>query len=99
VVQQTPASGTSLRRSSHVSLVVSSGANPQPATAVPNVVGESQATAANDLKSAGFKVVVLNRPVTKSTQDGKVVDEQPHGGSNIPGGSQVTIFVGRFSGG
>jgi beta-lactam-binding protein with PASTA domain len=99
VVQQTPAPGTSLRRSSHVSLVVSSGPSPQPAVSVPNVVGEDQATAANDLKSAGFKVVVLNRPVTKSTQDGNVVDEQPHGGSSIPGGSQVTIFVGRFQGG
>jgi beta-lactam-binding protein with PASTA domain len=99
VLQQTPASGTSLRRNSHVSLVVSSGPNPQPATDVPSVVGEDQATAANDLKSAGFKVVVLNRPVTESTKDGNVVDEQPHGGSSIPAGSQVTIFVGRFNGG
>lgn len=99
IVQQTPAPGTSLKRSSQVSLVVSSGPSPQSATAVPNVIGETQATAANDIKSAGFKVVVLNRPVTKSSQNGKVVDEQPHGGSSIPGGSQVTIFVGRFSGG
>ena len=99
VVQQTPSPGTSLRRSSQVSLVVSSGPNPQPATEVPNVIGEDQATAADDIKSAGFKVVVLNRPVTKSTQDGNVVDEQPHAGSSIPSGLQVTIFVGRFQGG
>jgi beta-lactam-binding protein with PASTA domain len=62
-------------------------------------VGEGQATAASDLRNAGFKVVVLNRPVTNSTQDGNVVDEQPHGGSSTPSGSQVTIFIGRFSGG
>jgi serine/threonine-protein kinase len=99
VLEQAPGAGTSVRRNSHVSLVVSSGPNPQPATAVPNVVGEDQATAANNLRSAGFEVVVLNRPVTTSTQDGNVVDEQPHGGSSIPSGSQVTLFVGRLQGG
>lgn len=99
VLQQSPAPGTSLRRNSHVSLVVSAGPSPQPATAVPNVIGEDQATAASDLESAGFKVVVLNRPVTDSSQDGSVVDEQPHGGASVPSGSQVTIFVGRLGGG
>jgi serine/threonine-protein kinase len=99
VLEQAPGAGTSVRRNSHVSLVVSSGPNPQPATAVPNVVGEDQATAANNLRSAGFEVVVLHRPVTTSTQDGNVVDEQPHGGSSIPSGSQVTLFVGRLQGG
>jgi len=27
-----------------------------------------------------------------------VVEQQPRAGSNIPAGSQVTIFIGRFSG-
>jgi beta-lactam-binding protein with PASTA domain len=99
VLEQSPAPGSTLRRNSPVSLVVSAGPSPQPTTPVPNVVGQDQATAANNLKSAGFKVVVLNRPVTNQSKDGLVVDEQPRGGSGIPAGSQVTIFVGRFSGG
>ena len=99
VLQQSPAAGSTLRRNSPVSLVVSAGPSPQPTTPVPNVVGQDQATAANHLESAGFKVVVLNRPVTNQSKDGLVVDEQPQGGSGIPAGSQVTIFVGRFSGG
>src|SRR5512133_753440 len=99
VLQQSPASGSTLRRNSPVSLVVSAGPSPQPTTPVPNVVGQEQATAADNLKSAGFKVVVLNRPVTNQNKDGLVVDEQPRGGSGIPSGSQVTIFVGRFGGG
>jgi serine/threonine-protein kinase len=98
VLTQSPSAGTSLKRGSRVRLVVSSGPNPQPATSVPNVIGEDQATAASDLRSAGFKVVVLNRPTTSQSKDGVVVDEQPRPGSSIPGGSQVTIFVGRFSG-
>ena len=99
VLQQSPAPGSTLRRNSPVSLVVSAGPNPQPTTPVPNVVGQDQATAANNVKAAGFKVVVLNRPVTTQSKDGIVVDEQPRGGSGIPAGSQVTIFIGRFSGG
>jgi beta-lactam-binding protein with PASTA domain len=99
VLQQAPAAGTSAQRNSKVSLVVSAGPNPQPTSPVPNVVGQDQATAADNIKTAGFKVVVLNRPVTKSSQDGVVVDEQPHAGSGIPGGLQVTIFIGRFTGG
>jgi beta-lactam-binding protein with PASTA domain len=99
VLQQSPAAGTTLRRNSPISLVVSAGPDPQPTTPVPNVVGQDQATAANNLKSAGFKVVVLNRPVTNQSKNGLVVDEQPRAGSGIPAGSQVTIFVGRFSGG
>jgi beta-lactam-binding protein with PASTA domain len=99
VLQQSPAAGSTLRRNSPVSLVVSAGPSPQPTTPVPNVVGQDQATASNNLESAGFKVVVLNRPVTNQSKDGLVVDEQPRGGSGIPAGSQVTIFVGRFGGG
>jgi beta-lactam-binding protein with PASTA domain len=99
VLEQAPAGGTAARRNSKVSLVVSAGPNPQPTSPVPNVVGQDQSTAADNIKSAGFKVVVLNRPVTKSTQDGVVVDEQPNGGSGVPDGSQVTIFIGRFQGG
>jgi serine/threonine-protein kinase len=99
VLQQSPAPGSTLRSNSPVSLVVSAGPNPQPTTTVPSVVGQDQATAANNLKDAGFKVVALNRPVTNQSKNGGVVDEQPRGGSGIPAGSQVTIFVGRFSGG
>ena len=99
VLQQSPAPGSTLRRNSPVSLVVSAGPSPQPTTTVPSVVGQDQATAANNLKNAGFKVVVLNSPVTNQNKNGVVVDEQPQGGSGVPAGSQVTIFVGRFSGG
>jgi eukaryotic-like serine/threonine-protein kinase len=99
VLSQSPAAGTSLRRGSQVRLVVSSGPNPQPAASVPNVVGQDQATAADTLRNAGFRVLVLNRPVTNQNQDGLVVEQQPRAGSSIPGGSLVAIYVGRFAGG
>jgi beta-lactam-binding protein with PASTA domain len=98
VLSQSPTPGTSVRRGAPVTVVVSTGPNPNPATTVPNVIGQDQATAADNLRSAGFRVVVLNRPTPDESKDGVVVDEQPRPGSSIPDGAQVTIFVGRFSG-
>jgi beta-lactam-binding protein with PASTA domain len=96
VISQRPAPGTGLRRGSRVRLNVSTGPDPQPAETVPDVVGQDQATAVETLRSAGFRVVVLNRPTGDQSRDGIVVEQQPIGGSSIPGGSQATIFVGRF---
>ncbi|MGZ4401433.1 MAG: PASTA domain-containing protein [Gaiellaceae bacterium] len=98
VVSQSPKSGTSLRPGARVRVNVSTGPNPQPNAAVPNVVGQDQATAAQTLRDAGFKVVVLNRPTADLSKDGLVVEQQPRATSSIPAGSQVTIFIGRFSG-
>jgi eukaryotic-like serine/threonine-protein kinase len=98
VVSQQPASGTTLRQGSPVRLNVSTGPNPQPATAVPNVVGQDEAAAASALREAGFRVLVLNRPTSNQSQDGLVVEQQPRAGANIPEGSLIAIFVGRFSG-
>jgi beta-lactam-binding protein with PASTA domain len=96
VISQRPAPGTSLQRGSRVRLNVSTGPNPQPAATVPSVVGQEQATAADTLRQAGFRVLVLNRPTNDESQNGLVVEQQPAGGASIPGGSLVTIFVGRF---
>jgi beta-lactam-binding protein with PASTA domain len=98
VVSQSPKSGTSLRPGARVRVNVSTGPNPQPNAAVPNVVGQDQATAAQTLRDAGFKVAVLNRPTADQSRDGLVVEQQPRATSSIPAGSQVTIFIGRFSG-
>jgi serine/threonine-protein kinase len=99
VLLQAPTAGSTLQRNSRVALVVSAGPSPQPTTPVPSVVGQDKATAASNLRAAGFRVVVLNRGVTSQNKDGVVVDEQPRAGSGIPAGLQVTIFVGRFGGG
>ena len=98
VISQLPKAGTTLKSGSRVRVNVSTGPNPQPNTAVPNVAGQDQAAAAQTLRDAGFKVAVLNRPTADQSKDGLVVEQQPRAGSKIPAGSQVTIFIGRFSG-
>ncbi|HYZ79561.1 MAG TPA: PASTA domain-containing protein [Gaiellaceae bacterium] len=98
VVAQHPAPGTSLRRDSRVRINVSNGPNPKPATAVPDVSGEDEATARADLQAAGFRVSVVDQPTADENEDGIVLDQDPAGGTRAPAGSVVTIFVGRFSG-
>jgi serine/threonine-protein kinase len=98
VVSQSPKSGTLLRPGARVRVNVSTGPNPQPNAAVPDVAGQDQATAVQTLRDAGFKVAVLNRPTSDQSKDGLVVEQQPRASSSIPGGSQVTVFIGRFSG-
>jgi eukaryotic-like serine/threonine-protein kinase len=98
VVTQSPKTGTSLRPGARVRVNVSTGPSPKPNTSVPNVVGQDQAPAVQTLRDAGFKVAVLNRPTADQSKDGLVVEQQPRANASIPEGSQVTIFIGRFSG-
>ena len=98
VVAQSPAPGKTLPHGSRVRVSVSTGPNPQPATTIPTVVGQDQATAVQTLRAAGFRVAVPNRPTSDQSKDGMVVEQQPKAGTSIPAGLQVTIFVGRFTG-
>jgi serine/threonine-protein kinase len=100
VVAQSPKAGTSAKRGDHVLINISQGpkqAAPAQAT-VPNVVGQDQAAATSQLRSAGFAVSVQQQPTTDPSQNGVVVDQQPAAGSAAPKGSQVTLDVGSTSG-
>jgi beta-lactam-binding protein with PASTA domain len=66
---------------------------------VPRVVGLAQTPALRRLNGLRLRpTVTYVRSSQPAAQDGQVIDEQPRAGSSIPRGSQVTIFVGRFSG-
>jgi beta-lactam-binding protein with PASTA domain len=63
------------------------------------VVGLAQTPALRRLNGLRLRpTVTYVRSSQPAAQDGQVIDEQPRAGSSIPRGSQVTIFVGRFSG-
>jgi serine/threonine-protein kinase len=78
-----------------VTLTVSTG--PETVT-VPNVVQQGSEQAEQTLADAGFEVSVQTQPVTDPTQENVVLDQDPDGGSEAPGGSTVTIVVGDFPG-
>ena len=98
IINQSPGAGQTLKRGSRVRIQASTGPNPEPAEAVPGVTGQDQASAATAVRSAGFRIVVLNRLVSSESRDGVVVEQQPAAGKNVPGRSLVAIFIGRFRG-
>lgn len=61
-----------------------------PAVAVPDVTNTEYASAISTLTGAGFRVAV--KYAKQGAANGKIVDEDPHGGS-LPSGSTVTVTL------
>ena len=103
VVAQNPVGGARANRGTVVRLNVSRGTGGSTTTvttsqaAVPDTVGQDEATAQATLEGAGFAVRVVDQPTTSAEQDGIVVRQAPTGGGSARTGSTVTIFVGRLS--
>ncbi|MBV9445443.1 MAG: Stk1 family PASTA domain-containing Ser/Thr kinase [Streptosporangiaceae bacterium] len=87
VESQSPAGGTSVSASSTVTLTICGGG-----VGVPSVVGDSQQTATQILKQAGFQVSPQQGQGPSQYQNGTVFQQQPSGGT-APTGSTVTIYV------
>jgi serine/threonine-protein kinase len=93
VVGQSPAAGTQLGKGSVVTLQVSKG----PATSqVPDVTSQTEADARAQLKSSGFDAQVVEEIVDDQTLDGRVLSQDPEGGTDAKQGTSVVIVVGRF---
>jgi eukaryotic-like serine/threonine-protein kinase len=92
VIRQDPGAGR-VEEGSEVTIVVSSG--PGDVT-VPNVVGQSQESATARLAGLGFDVRVATRDTDSESEDGRVLDQSPSAGTDLPQGSDVTIVVGEF---
>jgi eukaryotic-like serine/threonine-protein kinase len=95
VLSQSPATGRSVKSESKVDLVV---AQAPKETAVPNVVGESQALAAVALGQAGFKPKSVPGPTTEASAVGMVLSQSPAAGAQAVKGAVVTITVGVLEG-
>ena len=63
-----------------------------PGVTVPDVVGDSQATATSTLEGAGF-VVDVQSTYSPTVPVGDVASQSPSGGVEAPAGSIVTIYV------
>src|SRR6266576_3105808 len=90
VVSQSPSSAAP---GATITLSVSKG--PKQST-VPDVTGEDETSAKDELKAAGFKVQVQHQDVTDPSQNGIVISQTPDGGTQADHGSTVTIVVGQF---
>ena len=94
VISQSPEAGVQIAPGQKVNLVISSG--PQTAI-VPNVVGETQSQATNDLTTRGFKVNVIQveSGIDCPQPPGTVCKQDPGQGTVKPMGSTVNITVAQ----
>jgi eukaryotic-like serine/threonine-protein kinase len=88
VIKSDPIGATSARQGSAVTLTVSSG--PQ-SISVPLVVGEQQEVAAAQIRSRGLIPTTSTRQ--SNAAKGKVLAQNPAGGSRVDKGSSVAIVV------
>jgi beta-lactam-binding protein with PASTA domain len=72
-----------------VTLYVSTGAAP---VTVPDVEGKQENNAQSILQNDGFQVSIQS-DATSTEPSGTVVNQTPVGGTNVPPGSKVTIYV------
>jgi eukaryotic-like serine/threonine-protein kinase len=93
VIAQDPAAGSTVKRHTRVTVVVSNGAG---TAVVPNVVGESQDAAKADLQQAGLSTRIVKRTTDNPNEDDRVIDQSPSAGTRLRRGEFVTIFVGKF---
>ena len=93
VIGQSPSGGSSVRRGSSVTVVVSKGLGD---VTVPNVVGESKDAAVADLHASSLAARVVTQTTTEPNADGLVQRQTPSAGKRLPRGEAVTIFVGKF---
>lgn len=92
VVSQSPEGGVVAEPGTRVDIIVSQGKNPE--ASVPDVVGKSEADAADALEGAGFEAVP-NPTYSDTVAVGVVVSQDPAGGATAKRGSAVTITVSQ----
>lgn len=87
VLEQNPAAGQSVRRNSPVDVVVEA-----PRVSVPNVVGQAQAAAQQNLTAAGLRVGTVAERVT-GAGPGAVVDQNPRAGDQVVRNTAVNLGI------
>jgi beta-lactam-binding protein with PASTA domain/predicted Ser/Thr protein kinase len=92
VTRTDPPAGSQAENGALVTVYVSSGSAK---VTVPDETGRKQADAQADLESRGFNVVISQQDAVDPSQEGRVVDQTPSGGSKVDPGSTVTLVVGR----
>lgn len=89
VTRTDPPLGSTAAKGSTIQMYVSTGPNPK----VPNVEGKTESEARDRLADQGFVPDVSYRSICLPTEDGKVLDQDPSGGSTHSPGSSVAIVV------
>jgi beta-lactam-binding protein with PASTA domain/predicted Ser/Thr protein kinase len=93
VIEEDPGAGSEVEEGERVTIVVSEGPGD---VSVPNVVGQSRQSALANLSAANLGATVVEVETDVESEDERVLDQEPGGGSRVPPGTDVTIEVGVF---
>jgi beta-lactam-binding protein with PASTA domain/serine/threonine protein kinase len=91
VIRTDPPAGQQAAANATITLFVSSGRGQ---VGVPNVEGLTEDNARAQLQ--GFEVQILDQEVNDPNQDGRVLSQNPPGGTQVDEGSTITLVIGRF---
>jgi serine/threonine-protein kinase len=90
IISQTPTAGSTVTEGSTVKLVISQGVQ---SVTVPSVLGEDQATAQNDLTSAGLVVASVTQENSETVTAGLVISQSIAGGKTVAYGTEVSLVI------
>ena len=90
VISQNPTGGASVVHDSAVDIVVSLGVAD---VTVPNVVGQSQATAEANIVTATLTVGTVTTDYSDTVPVGDVISQNPSGGASVAPGTSVDLVV------
>jgi eukaryotic-like serine/threonine-protein kinase len=93
VFAQNPAANVKAPKGEKIVLSVSQGPLK---VAVPQVIGETESQAYQNLQAAHFSVNPVSEPVTDPGQNGIVTQQSPAANTQQPSGSSVTIDIGNL---
>ena len=96
VISQSPDAGTKVEPGSTVELVVSKGPEPVTTVDVPNVVGLTRSEAVSQSRNVGLSPSVEEQTTDIEPQNGRVIDQNPGGGTTVNEGTRIVVVVGVF---
>jgi serine/threonine-protein kinase len=94
VIRTDPTAGTRVPEGDTITIVVSSGAEQ---ITVPNVLGKTAEEARSEIEAAGLVYKESATAPSNADQDGKVVQQNPSGGTKVEKGATVTVRLGKAS--
>jgi beta-lactam-binding protein with PASTA domain len=98
VEQQAKQAGTSVPYHSHMQINVSSGPGQKQTEQVPSVVGQTLQQAVSTLNGTNLRLIYVKYPVSVRSKAGKIVQQSPLDGGQVPQNAQVLVFVGAYQG-
>jgi beta-lactam-binding protein with PASTA domain len=96
VVGQAKSSGSTVSDGAHMQVNLSQGPHMQASAMVPNVVGQTLASAVSTLNGVRLRLIFVKQPVNSQANVGTISQQTPDAGAHIPQNAQVLVFLAVY---